>query len=358
MIPVPTPERVATPGPGDDPRPDARQPAAGGALRAHPAIDEALGALYHVGPRREALLRAAGRRRWGDLVASCESPAGIPRGRWDAIRRDAAKALLLLERCDWGGLCRKLPSREHWRILAATCGRLTYVDIETDGLEAGAGITTIACLHRGRLLCFNRTDGLDGFLDLLDTVDVLASFNGSGFDVPRLLRWFHIPELPCAHLDLRWISHHAGLRGGLKHIERTLELRRPADLAGVDGALAPRLWALWENGGHAGALRQLVRYCAADTVMLPLLAQRLLALRGCDGSAPDEASALWALIPPAPDDGAEALQRAQAAGDLEDSPVGGVESAAARDERRARLGRQWRRLQSAARRTDWITTGV
>ncbi len=320
-------------------------------------IDAVLGALRHVGPCREALLRESGRTRWGDLLSGTAPPRGVPQALWDAIRRDAVEALALLARRDWPGLCRRLPGREQWRVLAAASGRVSHVDIETDGLEGAAGITAITCLHRGRLHCFNRSEGLDGFLDLLEDVEVLASFNGSGFDVPRILRWFHIPELPCAHLDLRWICHHAGLRGGLKQIEHNLGLGRPADLEGIDGLAAVRLWALWENTGHSGALRQLVRYCAADTVALPLLAQRLLAGHGLPLPDAVRPEALWSLVPVPPDDAADVL-RIVAAADA--SAVAGAAAAPCvdRDARRSRLARQWRLLQSAARRTERITTGV
>ena len=83
-------------------------------------------------------------------------------------------------------------------------------------------------------------------------------------------------------------------------MERRLGHRRPADLEGVDGREAVRLWRA-HCGGDPTALPRLVRYCRADVDALVRLAPQVhgrlaaldarghegwLAPPGAEGSAP------------------------------------------------------------------------
>jgi hypothetical protein len=154
------------------------------------------------------------------------------------------------------------------------------------------------------------------------------------------LRWFHVPELPCAHVDLRWVCFHQGWRGGLKRIERELGVERPADLDGVGGDEAVRLWQYWETRQDPTALRLLTRYCSADVVALPLVAARLLAQRGHPVPGCDPAR-YWSLIPPEPEGTPSVAELLAGTPQVEPAPVESAEDAEAR---RRRLSEQWRRL--------------
>ena len=109
---------------------------------------------------------------------------------------------------------------------------------------------------------------------------LILTFNGSSFDIPRILNTFHIPNLDCAHIDLRWIAYHKGLRGGLKQISRQLGIRRPFDIETLSGDEAIYLWDDWSRMGDKDALSLLKRYCAADVLLLYLLAAELLKADG------------------------------------------------------------------------------
>lgn len=254
-----------------------------------------LGHLPHIGSQREKRLRAEGCACWADLLNAPQPLAGLDPSAWDETRAAAERSLRALEADDAAYFAAKLPASEQWRVLAHWFDRASFFDIETSGLEADSIVTLVCCFHEGRPLRFFANDNLDEFLDLLEQVKLLVSFNGASFDVPRVLGRFHIPELPCAHIDLRWLCHHAGWRGGLKKIERELGLRRPADLEGLGGAEAVWLWQAWQARGDVQAKRTLERYCSADTVMLQMLAGRLCALQGAAVTLPTE-SDIWALV--------------------------------------------------------------
>ena len=159
--------------------------------------------------------------------------------------------------------------------LAAAPERAAYFDIETDGLGSGARVTMIACLLGGRLDVFERGQ-LDGFLARIEEASLLVSFNGATFDEPKLLNHFRIPRFARPHLDLRKTCKTRGITGGLKQIERSLGLHRPADIAGLTGEDADWMWRAWEKDGDAALHQKLLRYCAADVVSLELLAHHLL----------------------------------------------------------------------------------
>jgi len=251
-------------------------------------ITESLRLCIGIGPARLARLHDSGIRTWNDVI---ENASKIPEGLRANLLSEVSCAVAALERNDIGYFVARLCPQDQWRILAEFFDQTSYFDIETSGLEMDSLITVIACWHQGRLHTFVEHENLDDFLDLLDDVSLLVSFNGASFDVPRVLDTFHIPGLPCPHLDLRWLSYHAGLIGGLKTIENKLQISRPSDLCNTDGDVAVQLWARWQDRKDAAARDQLVRYCGADVLSLVLLAQHLSGVDSCDTSE------LWSHLP-------------------------------------------------------------
>lgn len=189
----------------------------------------------------------------------------------------------------------KLHAKEKWKLLAEYYEQASYFDIETNGQPYGDNITLIVCYHKNRLYKFINGDNLDVFLDLLDDITLLVSFNGNSFDVPIVENYFHIPKIPCAHIDLRWLAYHIGFKGGLKSIEREIGIRRPAELVGINGMDAILLWMEWKNNHSQEALDLLIHYCCADVLSLQLLAGKILEKHKVivNYPSPDE---IWASI--------------------------------------------------------------
>lgn len=253
-------------------------------------ITQALRHCFGVGQVRLAQLHDAGLRTWDDVIAQ---PTLVPRAICENVLAECNRSRDAYEQQDIAYFIERLHAEDRWRILSEYLDQTSYFDIETSGFEIDAEVTVIACWHQGQLHTFVEHENLDDFLHLLDDVKLLASFNGSSFDVPRVLDAFHIPDLPCPHLDLRWPSYHAGLTGGLKEIATSLGIQRPADIAHADGELAIQLWSDWIEREDSDARDQLVRYCAADVMLLLLVAQHLA------GDNLYQSDELWALLPPA-----------------------------------------------------------
>lgn len=254
-------------------------------------IDEAFLHFEGIGPVRLAKLKEAGIQCWYDAVAE---PEKLPPSLRDALLRSVRQNIDELERRNIRFFVDRLIGPDRWRILSEFLEQISYFDIETFGLEYDAPITTIVVWHKGRLHTFVEHENLDDFLELVQDVSVLASFNGSSFDVPRVLDTFHIPSLPCPHLDLRWLCYHRGWRGGLKDIATRSGIERPTDLDTADGELAVRLWARWIHFQDRSARDFLIRYCAADVILLVLLAKQLADRHDfCTDS-------IWSHLPDAP----------------------------------------------------------
>lgn len=253
-------------------------------------ITEALLHCAGIGPARLAQLHARGVRTWNDVL---DQQATLANRRGQILADESRRCLAALAAGEIGYFASNFAPRDKWRILDHYLDQASYFDIETVGLEHDANITVISCWHQGHLHNFVEHENLDEFLVLLDDVRLLVSFNGSSFDVPRILGTFHIPELPCAHLDMRWTCFHHGLTGGLKEIATRAGIERPADLHAADGELAVRLWHAWLSSHDVAAREMLIRYCGSDVLMLVMLAHQLM------GRTDISHDTLWAHLPPA-----------------------------------------------------------
>lgn len=223
------------------------------------------------------------RRLWEEGVSNWESfrqqsrLAGISPARKASYDADLASAQEHLDRRNARYFAGCLHMRDHWRLFRAFGARALYLDIETTGLSARDGQVTLVGLYRnGRMSSLIRGDSLtrDILQEELDQADLLITFFGSVFDIPYLQVHFKGLQVSIPHFDLCFAARRVGLQGGLKHIERELDIARESDLHQLDGMEAVRLWHQ-HRAGDAAALDLLVRYNAADTRNLEPLAECL-----------------------------------------------------------------------------------
>lgn len=253
------------------------------------------GALHHlpaIGGKRVERLREAGIRDWQELRCQPPELLGIRREKWEQICAEIEQCQNAVAADDLNYLISRFVTADHWRLLERYFSRATFFDIETDGLELESQITVIVCRRGDSFYKFVNGENLEEFLDFLEDVELLISYNGNTFDVPRVERAFNIPGLPCPHLDLRWVCYHEGLKGGLKRIEQKLGILRPPDLVGLDGAEAVRLWYRWRDFSEDRARELLVKYCGADVAALELVAVEVLKRKGCEITS-TACSSLW-----------------------------------------------------------------
>lgn len=217
------------------------------------------------------------RRLWEQGIVQWSQARGCRASRADGREFDAALETSeeAWSRRDAAWFGRLLPAREGWRLYRDFGEHAAYLDIETTGSSRGLdAITCIAVAARRGVRTFVRDRNLEEFPEAIRDASLLVTFNGSSFDLPFLRAAFgDLPFETLAHFDVCVALRRLGHRGGLKRIEKELDLPRDEGLDGVDGSLAVALWAR-HRAGDARALPTLERYCAEDVLGLPALAAK------------------------------------------------------------------------------------
>ncbi len=155
-----------------------------------------------------------------------------------------------------------------------------YLDIETTGFLGGSSYPTvvgIAVDFPGDWLTTQLVgDAItpDSVLHVLEGVTTIYTFNGAGFDLP-FLAWKPGVDLRrrFEHQDLMRVSRRAGLKGGLKVIEKALGIpRNLPDMRGYDAVL---LWEKYLREDNPSALEMLLEYNREDVENLRVLRNKL-----------------------------------------------------------------------------------
>lgn len=227
--------------------------------------------LPGVGPKSEQKCWDAGVTTWRELI-DCPDPAKTPLGGKFALARERlAQSIDRYAAKDAAWFGKHLMAGDMWRMLPDFGHAAAYVDIETTGLGPhGDHITTIA-LYDGRdVKHYVHGHNLKDFLDDIQAYSLLVTFNGRTFDAPFIEKSLQC-KLDMAHLDLRCVFRAAGLKGGLKKLEKHFGLDR-GGLDGVDGYWAVLLWREYDNTGDVRFLETLLAYNVEDVLSLQLLA--------------------------------------------------------------------------------------
>jgi len=231
--------------------------------------------LPGVGPKIEHRLWQDGITTWAEFL-SYDSIEGIGRAR-KALYNDSlvqAQNRRAAEDARYFGVA--LRRRDHWRLYEWLRSRALYLDIETDSFGQ---ITIVGLYGRGQFTPLIRGESLDHrrLRDELVHYDLLATFCGATFDLPRLLASY--PDLPLdhPHIDLCFLGKQLGYHGGLKSIEAQLGISRVSRVEGLDGSDAVVLWNRWRHRRDSDARERLVAYNHADCVNLEPLAERFYA---------------------------------------------------------------------------------
>jgi uncharacterized protein YprB with RNaseH-like and TPR domain len=232
--------------------------------------------LPKVGPRRELTMWREGVLDWSDFIGR-PMLKGFSPGRKSDLDRCLETAEEFLAKRESAYFSKLLPTVEHWRLFESFKYDCAYLDIETDGLGAGAVVTVVSVHRSGRTTTLVRGRDLsaDALEQSLSGVKMLVTYNGASFDLPRLHKEFPftVPRVP--HFDLRHGCGRLGWKGGLKGVEKLLGIERPREVEFVTGEQAVYLWHLWERKGSENALKLLMRYNIEDTRNLEEVARRV-----------------------------------------------------------------------------------
>ena len=160
-----------------------------------------------------------------------------------------------------------------------------YLDIETTGLSSTYDSITVIGIYltNGSHRRFVQLVGEEvtgaNLLETLQGVDIIYTYNGSGFDLPFIRASLGVDlAQDFEHHDLMLDCWRNNLYGGFKAVEIQLGIAR--QLKGVDGAEAVRLWWRYQNDQDQDALNTLLYYNKEDVLNLKTLKEMLVTNRG------------------------------------------------------------------------------
>lgn len=223
-----------------------------------------------VGERLEQKIWKSGRHSWGDYLSD---PLDFLTSRVtpDHLKHHLESSLAALETRDHRAFT-KLNVAEAWRAYPEFSEKTLFLDIETDGGVTGDSITMVGLYDGFDFNCLVRGERLDEFPEMIRDCSMLVTFYGSAFDVPMLKRRFPEVDFNMLHLDLCFAFRKAGIRGGLKKIEKHFGMARDDETVGLSGYDAIRLWNEYLRGNGV-SLETLKLYNREDVVNLKTLTE-------------------------------------------------------------------------------------
>ncbi len=157
---------------------------------------------------------------------------------------------------------------------------IAYLDIETTGLSPTRGEITVIGIYlednvHQELIQLLENDISSAILfKIIENVEILYTYNGSRFDLPYIKARLGIDLTEyCHHIDLMYECWRRNLYGGLKGVEKQLNIKR--NLTGVDGRMAVKLWYDYKFYGNKQNLDTLLEYNKEDVLNLRLVKEKL-----------------------------------------------------------------------------------
>lgn len=224
-----------------------------------------------IGYTTERRIWEMGAQTWGHFL-EMHPDLPLSEGKKSLIIPKVEESVTKLAERDYSYFSHTIPAKEHWRALSEFGEELAYLDIETTGCGYDDQITMIGLYDGYDMQSFIQGINLHEFPEAVSRFKMLATFFGSGFDLPVIRRSFPGIKLDQLHVDLCFLLKRIGLSGGLKQIEGRLGINRRPEAEGLDGMDAVRLWHAY-RGGSDEALDLLLTYNKEDVMnMKPLLA--------------------------------------------------------------------------------------
>ena len=221
--------------------------------------------IYRKGELR---LWRSGITNWESLIHQSKKHADFTKRMWKMLRESVQKSILALETGNFEFFLHKYPEHLLWRFYPNLIDKILYIDVEMTGLSLETdNITTIATFDGQNIQYYVKDRNLADFPKLLENFPAICTFDGGKVDLPFIEKEFNI-NLSHIHFDLFLISRWLHLSGGLKQLEKRLNLNRES-LEGLDGIGAIILWEKFLDTKNEDYLTTLLSYNIEDIIHLP-----------------------------------------------------------------------------------------
>jgi len=220
--------------------------------------------LEKISNRKEQSLWRQGVKTWDDFLKKekIKGISAISKHYYHRKIKGAQEALLNNDSSFFIG---KMSSTQMWRLYEYFKDESCFLDIETDSYGK---ITVVGISNYYHTNSWVRNINLDK-IELqqeLQKYKLIITFNGAAFDLPKLKKQIGI-KITIPHIDLKPLCVKLGLIGGLKEVERTLNLKRPPHLYGNP----VELWKALHASGDREYLELLIDYNKEDVENLKLI---------------------------------------------------------------------------------------
>lgn len=153
---------------------------------------------------------------------------------------------------------KRFPKKECWRLFDYFKEEACYLDLEVDSYGK---ITVLGIADDYDTKIFVKGVNLEQntIQKELKKYKIIITFNGNSFDLPKLKKQLKV-DIRIPHIDLKPLCVNLGLKGGLKEVEKLLDINRPQNLRGnpVD------LWKAFHASGDREWLDLLIDYNKED----------------------------------------------------------------------------------------------
>ncbi len=225
---------------------------------------------------KEKAIWKQGIKIWDDFLK-----ADMIKGISKSSKKAYDKLIILAKKAlideDSSYFAKKLPSTETWRIYEYFKEDAIFLDIETSNASKSKSYLTVVGLFNGidtKIMVKDVNLDIAVLRKELKNYKIMLTFNGSSFDLPYLNKAYPglLPNVP--HIDIRTLAGKAGLRGGLKEIEKELGIKRDyIDVEKIFSGDPIKLWKMYKGSGDRHYLELLVRYNEEDVINLKKIAE-------------------------------------------------------------------------------------
>ena len=213
--------------------------------------------LEKVGKIKEKNIWKQGINTWHDFLKT-DDIKGISKkskNKYDRLIKEAQQALMD-EKPSF--FINKLPSIEMWRLYNEFKDSCCFLDIEIDsyGKVVLVGISN----YYDTNFFVKGVNLSKGYIEReLEKYKIIVTFNGGAFDLPKIRKELKV-NISLPHIDLKPLCVNLGLKGGLKEVEKLLDLGRPSHLYGNPIGL----WKSFHASGDREYLDLLLDYNRED----------------------------------------------------------------------------------------------
>jgi hypothetical protein len=233
--------------------------------------------LPRIGKQLERNIWKQGIKNWDDFLNK-ESLKGLSKIRkryYDRLLYNAKKALYSFDSSYFLNL---IPQSEMWRLYDFFKDEAVFLDIETTGMSNYDSLTVIGLFNGINTKIMIKDINLDLYIlrKELQKYKLIVTFNGALFDIPFIKKRYPnlLPNIP--NFDLRTACERIGLSGGLKEIEKKLNIKRNKIIERFYSGDALTLWKMYKVTGDEYYLNLLVEYNEEDVINLKKIADHVV----------------------------------------------------------------------------------